>query len=128
MPREAEEAEMSDLRTLVRAMTLIIAELVFVALICVFVIETWDAKPNTPPDLSGVQVSAAGALAVAFGAGYAALLGVFVTLRTRRPLLSVLTTAQAAAYGVAHGATLLWRGVASACVRVVGVALGTGGR
>jgi hypothetical protein len=73
---DTEEHGMSDVRTLVRAMTLIIAELVFVALIGDFVIETWEADANTPPDLSGVQVSAAAALAVALGAGYAALLGV----------------------------------------------------
>jgi hypothetical protein len=66
----------SDLRTLVRVITLVVAELVFVALIGKFVYETWDATGNTPPDLSGVQASAAGALAVAFGAGYAAFLGV----------------------------------------------------
>jgi hypothetical protein len=67
---------MSDLRTLVRVATLIVAEVAFLLLIGAFVFQTWDAKANTPPDLSDVQVSAAGALAVALGAGYAAFLGV----------------------------------------------------
>jgi hypothetical protein len=91
----------SDLRTLVRVTTLVVAELVFFALILKFAWETWDAKANTPPDLPGVQVSAAGALAVAFGAGYAAFLGVPAqTVRFTIRAIALLTEKTFAVLGV----------------------------
>ena len=92
---------MSDLRTLVRVITLVVAELVFFALIVKFAWETRDAKADTPPDLPGVQVSGAGALAVAFGAGYAAFLGVPAqTARFRIRLKDLLKEKTFAVVGV----------------------------
>lgn len=60
----------------VRSVTLAAAEAAFLGLIISFVLRTATAKAGVPPDLPDVQVSAAGALAVALGAGYAITLGV----------------------------------------------------
>jgi hypothetical protein len=61
---------------LVRSVTLIAVEAAFLALVFSFVWRTFAAKSGSPPNLADVQVSAAGALAVALGAGYAVTLGV----------------------------------------------------
>lgn len=64
------------LASFVRAMTLAVAEVAFLGLVVSFVWRTASAKTGMPPDLPDVQVSAAGALAVALGGGYALTLGV----------------------------------------------------
>ncbi len=65
-----------NLGTFVRIVTLAAAELAFFGLVVSFVWRTASAKAGVPPDLPDVQVSAAGALAVALGGGYAITLGV----------------------------------------------------
>lgn len=67
----------------VRSITLLAAELAFVALITSFILQTWQADSGSPPELSDVQTSAAGALAVVLGAGYAVTLGVPTTAGQR---------------------------------------------
>jgi hypothetical protein len=59
----------------VRLLTLAAAELAFVGLTVIFVIETWTAKGGTTPDLSAVQGSALAGLAVLLGGGFGVVLG-----------------------------------------------------
>lgn len=66
---------MEKLGQVVRSVTLFAAEAAFLGLVTSFVIQTFRAKSGSPPDLAEVQVSAAGALAVALGAGFAITLG-----------------------------------------------------
>jgi hypothetical protein len=60
---------------LVRVLTLGAAEIVFVALVTSFVIQTWQAEAGVPPDLPAVQVNALAGLAVLLGGGYGIVLG-----------------------------------------------------
>jgi hypothetical protein len=64
------------LANFVKAMTLFVAEVAFLGLVISFVWRTATAKTGMPPDLPDVQVSAAGALAIVLGGGYALTLGV----------------------------------------------------
>lgn len=59
----------------VRLLTLAAAELAFVGLTAIFVIETWAAKAGETPDLSAVQGSALAGLAVLLGGGFGVVLG-----------------------------------------------------
>jgi hypothetical protein len=68
--------QQEGIASIVRAITLAVAEMAFLALIISFVVQTIQAKAGSPPDLPDVQVSAAGALAVALGGGYAFMLGI----------------------------------------------------
>jgi hypothetical protein len=65
-----------NLAAVVRSITLFAAEAAFLGLVTAFVVRTFEADPGVVPDLSSVQVSAAGALAVVLGVGYAIALGV----------------------------------------------------
>jgi hypothetical protein len=65
-----------ELASLVRGLTLFLAEVAFLSLVLSFVVRTFSAKAGVPPDLPDVQASAAGALAVALGGGYALTLGI----------------------------------------------------
>jgi hypothetical protein len=62
----------------IRFITVLAAEGAYAALIISFCIRTWRASGD-PPDLPSVQASAAGALAVALGGGYALTLGIPTT-------------------------------------------------
>lgn len=68
-----------NVSTLVRSGILFLAEMAFLGLVISFVWRTVAAKSGLPPDLPTVQVSAAGALAVALGGGFAVALGVSPT-------------------------------------------------
>jgi uncharacterized membrane-anchored protein YitT (DUF2179 family) len=59
----------------VRLLTLAAAELVFVGLVILFVVRTWEAKAGVPPTLSSVETSALGGLAILLGGGYGVVLG-----------------------------------------------------
>ena len=59
----------------VRLLTLAAAELAFVGLTAIFVIETWAANGGKAPDLSAVQGSALAGLAVLLGGGFGVVLG-----------------------------------------------------
>lgn len=59
----------------VRLLTLTAAELAFVGLTAIFVIETWAASGGKAPDLSTVQGSALAGLAVLLGGGFGVVLG-----------------------------------------------------
>jgi len=59
----------------VRLLTLAAAELAFVGLTVVFVIETWAANGGKAPDISAVQGSALAGLAVLLGGGFGVVLG-----------------------------------------------------
>lgn len=59
----------------VRLLTLAAAELAFVGLTAIFVIETWTAAAGKAPDLSTVQGSALAGLAVLLGGGFGVVLG-----------------------------------------------------
>lgn len=59
----------------VRLLTLAAVEVVFVGLVIVFVVRTWEAAAGVPPTLSAVETSALGGLAVLLGGGYGVVLG-----------------------------------------------------
>jgi hypothetical protein len=59
----------------VRLLTLAAAELAFVGLTAIFVVETWAAAGGKAPDLSAVQGSALAGLAVLLGGGFGVVLG-----------------------------------------------------
>lgn len=59
----------------VRMLTLAAAELAFVGLTVIFVVETWVANGGKAPDLSAVQGSALAGLAVLLGGGFGVVLG-----------------------------------------------------
>jgi hypothetical protein len=63
--------------------TLLGAELVYLGLTSYLVWITWDASPGTPPSVTGAVAGVVGALAAAFGIGYASLLGVGATGQVR---------------------------------------------
>lgn len=64
------------LRATVKGLTLLASLVAYGALAIYILSETWNAKSGKPPDIPGVQAAALGGLAVALGAGYAAVLGV----------------------------------------------------
>jgi hypothetical protein len=57
-------------------LTLLGAEIAYIGVVAYLVWVTWDASTGTPPSISEGIVGVAGALATAFGIGYAAVLGV----------------------------------------------------
>lgn len=61
-------------KLIVRALTLVGALVAYAGLAAYVISETWDA--STTPTISDVRTAALGALAVALGAGYAAVLGI----------------------------------------------------
>lgn len=78
---------------LVRAIVLIAAEVAFIGLAAIALVNTWNASADAPPDLASVQVAALGGLALVLGGGFALVLGVDTSEVSNRSLRAVVTGA-----------------------------------